>query len=59
MIDAGNILGINVLDHVVISKRGYHSMREGGFDFSGKYRSRLGARHRFFIGSSKNTRRYI
>ncbi len=30
LVDAGSILGINVLDHLIISKKGYLSMKEKG-----------------------------
>lgn len=30
LVDAGNILGISVLDHIIISKKGYISLKEKG-----------------------------
>ncbi len=31
MVEGGNLLGIEILDHLVVSKDGYYSMREGGY----------------------------
>ncbi|NOX32180.1 MAG: JAB domain-containing protein [Deltaproteobacteria bacterium] len=31
LVDAGKILGISVLDHIIITKRGYLSLKEAGF----------------------------
>jgi len=29
--DAGDLLGINVLDHIIFSENGYASLRKGGY----------------------------
>jgi len=34
IIKAGNILGIHVIDHLIITKKSYYSFREGGHNFS-------------------------
>jgi DNA repair protein RadC len=31
LVEAGSILGIKVLDHLIISKKGHLSMKEKGF----------------------------
>lgn len=30
LVEAGKLLGIPVLDHIIVSRRGYHSMKEHG-----------------------------
>lgn len=32
LVDAGKILGISVLDHIIVSKKGYLSLKEAGFN---------------------------
>ncbi len=32
LVEAGNILGIKVLDHLIVTKKGYYSLKEEGFN---------------------------
>ncbi|MCG2755319.1 MAG: hypothetical protein L6247_07135 [Desulfobacteraceae bacterium] len=38
IVDAGEIIGISVLDHIIITKKGYLSLKEMGFMRPGGYK---------------------